>query len=119
MNVSSLLRPSPVSDARMGRVSNGARLRVKGCLRDDVGGTSSVPQIADDLLQCPSWQSRARCRRNRTHYNRWLVEPGSNSTTTAITQRETASRRRPTRRPTLVGCARYRVQIQEEFPMPP
>ena len=34
-------------------------------------------------------------------------------------QRETASRRRPTRRPTLVGCARYRGQIQEEFPMPP
>ena len=32
---------------------------VKGCLRDDVGCTSGIPQIADDLLHCPSWQSRA------------------------------------------------------------
>src|SRR5260221_1157681 len=30
---------------------------VKGCLRDDVGCTSGIPQIADDLLHCPSCQS--------------------------------------------------------------
>ncbi len=32
---------------------------VKSCLRDDVGSTSGVPQIAADLLHRPSWQSRA------------------------------------------------------------
>src|SRR6266404_5202438 len=35
---------------------------VKGCLRGDAGSTSGVPQIADDLPQCPSRQSRANTR---------------------------------------------------------
>jgi aminoglycoside 3-N-acetyltransferase I len=38
-------------------------LGVKGCLRDDVGITTGVPQIADDLLPCPSRLSRANCCR--------------------------------------------------------
>jgi hypothetical protein len=37
---------------------------VMGCLRDDVGGTSGVPQIAADLLHRPSWQSRANSGRH-------------------------------------------------------
>ena len=35
------------------------RVWVMGCLRDDVSITTAVPQIADDSLQCRSWQSRA------------------------------------------------------------
>jgi hypothetical protein len=37
-------------------------LRVKGCLRDDVGIMTGVPRIADDLLQRPGRESRARSR---------------------------------------------------------
>jgi len=33
---------------------------VMGCRHDHVGSTTDVPRIADDLLQCPSRQSRAR-----------------------------------------------------------
>jgi hypothetical protein len=38
---------------------------VKGCLRDYVGITTGVPQIAADLLQRPSRQSRAKSRHCR------------------------------------------------------
>jgi hypothetical protein len=34
------------------------RLWVMGCLREYVGTTTGVPQIAVDLVQRPSWQSR-------------------------------------------------------------
>src|SRR5712692_627391 len=49
--------------ASMGTCFSAAwRLRVTGCLRDYVGITTGVPQIADDLLQRPSRQSRATRR---------------------------------------------------------
>jgi hypothetical protein len=35
------------------------RLRVKGCLYDYVGGTTGLPRITADLLQCPDRQRRA------------------------------------------------------------
>src|SRR6266436_10245802 len=39
---------------------------VKGCLRDHVGITTDIPQIADDLLRSPFRQSRAITGHSRT-----------------------------------------------------
>ena len=41
---------------------------VKGCPRDNVGSASGVPQIAADLLRCPSRQERARKRHCGPHH---------------------------------------------------
>jgi len=40
-----------------------ALLRVRGRLCEEVGTTAGVPQIAADLLRCPSRQERAQCGR--------------------------------------------------------
>ena len=57
------LRQSPVAQDGMKLPIRPSRvpLWVKGCLRDYVCITTAVPPIADDLLQCPSRQSRASC----------------------------------------------------------